>query len=114
MLRVETNPETLIEIAKVIAAQEGPQNVRIYAAGHGCSGQSLGLALDEVKDTDFKHLQGGVNFVIDKELFRDLGDIKIEFVGNGYLVEPVVPVEKAGKAGSGCGGGCGGCGCGSH
>jgi Fe-S cluster assembly iron-binding protein IscA len=107
MLRVETNPETLVEIAKVIDGQEGPQNVRIFVAGYGCSGPSLGLALDELKETDFKHLQGDVNFVIDKELFSDLGDIKIEFVGNGYLVEPVDKVE---KAGSGCGGGCSGCG----
>ncbi|MZQ97065.1 MAG: Fe-S cluster assembly protein HesB [Acidaminobacter sp.] len=114
MLRVETNPETLAEIAKVVEAQEGPRNIRIYAERNGCSGQSLGLALDEVKETDFKHKLGEVNFVIDKELFRDLGDIKIEFVGNGYLVEPVVPVEKVEKAGSGCGGGCGGCGCGGH
>lgn len=114
MLRVETNPETLAEIAKVVEAQDGPRNIRIYAERNGCSGQSLGLALDEVKESDFKHKLGEVNFVIDKELFRDLGDIKIEFVGNGYLVEPVVSVEKAekaekaGKAGSGCGGGCGG------
>lgn len=107
MLRVETNPETLLEIEKVVDAQEGHKNVRIFVAGHGCSGPSLGLALDEVKDTDFKHIQGNVNFVIDKELFSDLGDIKIEFVGSGYLVEPVVKVE---KSGSGCGGGCGGCG----
>ncbi|MZQ99766.1 MAG: Fe-S cluster assembly protein HesB [Acidaminobacter sp.] len=114
MLRVETNPETLVEISKVVESQEGPKNVRIYEAGHGCSGPSLGLALDEVKETDYKHKQGNINFVIDKELFRDLGDIKIEFVGSGYLVEPVVPVEKAEKAGSGCGGGCGGCGCGGH
>lgn len=108
MLRVETNPETLVEMTKVIDAQEGPKNIRIYEAGHGCSGMSLGLALDEVKETDFKHRQGEVNFVIDKELFSNVGDIKIEFVGNGYRVEPVVPVE---KAESGCGG-CSGCGCG--
>jgi len=105
MLRVETNPETLVEIGKVVEAQEGPNNVRIFVAGHGCSGPSLGLALDEVKEADFSHKQGEINFVIDKELFSNLGDIKIEFIGNGYLVEPVEKAESGG-----CGGGCGGCG----
>ena len=103
MLRVETNSETIGEIAKVVDGQEGPKNVRIFVAGHGCSGPSLGLALDEAKETDFKHMQGEVNFIIDKELFSELGDIRIEFVGNGYLVEPVDQVE------SGCGS-CSGCG----
>ena len=102
MLRVETNPETLVEIAKVIDGQEGPQNVRIFVAGYGCSGPSLGLALDELKETDFKHLQGDVNFVIDKELFSDLGDIKIEFVGNGYHVAPAEQDESDCGSCSGC------------
>ena len=104
MLRVETNAETLAEIQKVIQSQEGPKSVRIFVAGYGCGGPSLGLALDEVKEADFSQQQGEVNFVIDKELFENLGDIKVEFVGNGYLVQPV----EMGESGcGGCGGGCG-------
>ena len=103
MLRVETNPETLSEIAKVVDAQDGPKNVRIFVAGYGCSGPSLGLALDEAKEADFSQKQGDINFVMDKALFETLGDIRVEFVGNGYLVQPVEQGE------SGCGS-CSGCG----
>ncbi|SCZ78631.1 hypothetical protein [Acidaminobacter hydrogenoformans] len=103
MLRVETNPETLVEIAKVVEAQEGPKNVRIFVAGYACSGPSLGLALDDVKEADFSHKQGEINFVMDKELFENLGDIKVEFVGNGYLVQPVEQAEGGCGSCSGCG-----------
>jgi Fe-S cluster assembly iron-binding protein IscA len=108
MLKIETNQETLAEIAKVLESQnEGAKSVRVFVAGYGCGGPSLGLALDELKEADVSELQGDIRFVMDRELFENLGDIKIEHVDGGYLVAPVVQDDTEG--GSGCSS-CSGCG----
>lgn len=109
MLKIETNPQTLVEIAKVIETQgKVPKSVRIFVAGHGCGGPTLGLALDDINEGDVSELQGDIRFVMDRELFETMGDIKVEFMGSGYLVAPAFQEE------SSCGSGCGGCGCGGH
>lgn len=105
MLKIETNPETLVEISKALESQnDGVKCVRVFVAGYGCSGPSLGLALDDQKEADLTDLHGEVRFVIDRELFDTLGDIKIEHVDGGYLVVPVVPTGAEGGCStcSGC------------
>lgn len=104
-MNIQINQETIDEIKKVMDTQgDRPANVRIFVAGHGCSGPSLGLALDELKDTDLVDASNGINFVMDKDVFEQMGDVKVDFVGNGYYVAPVNQGESA--CGS-CGGGCG-------
>jgi len=43
-------------------------------------------------------------FVMDKDLHEQMGDVKVEFMGNGYLVAPVSQGE---SDCSSCGGSCG-------
>ena len=103
-MRIETNQATIDEIKKVLEAQsDRPANVRVFVAGYGCSGPSLGLALDEVKDSDLIDESNEVKFIMDKEVYDTMGEIKVEFVGNGFYVAPVNQVE---SGCSSCGGGC--------
>jgi Fe-S cluster assembly iron-binding protein IscA len=103
-MKVEINQETIDEIKKIIDTQsDRPANVRIFVAGVGCSGPSLGLALDDIKDSDLIDESGEVKFIMDKDVYEQMGEIKVEFVGNGYYVAPINQVE---SGCSGCGGGC--------
>lgn len=103
-MKVQISQETIDEIKKIVEAQsDRPSNVRIFVAGHGCSGPSLGLALDELKDSDLSDESNEIKFIMDKGLYEQLGEINVDFVGNGYYVAPVNQVE---SGCSGCGGGC--------
>ncbi len=42
---------------------------------------------------------------MDKDLFEQVGEMKVEFLGNGYYVAPVSQGESADC--NSCGGGCG-------
>lgn len=104
-MKVATNTATIEAIQEVMTGQEGaPKSVRIFVAGMGCSGPTLGLALDAKKDNDVVDDTNDITFVMEKELYDKMGEIKVEFMGEGYLVAPVVQAESA--CGS-CGGSCG-------
>lgn len=102
---VKTDTSTCKEINNVFEAQpDKPRNVRIYIAGSGCSGPSFGLGLDDFSENDFQEISKGVNFLVDKKLYEEYGEMLVEWVGNGYSVKPVTPIE------SGCGSCSGSCG----
>ncbi len=93
-MKVMTTPETVAEVKKILDSQpQQPRNVRIFLAGMGWSGPTLGLSLDEKKDTDLVDDTNEVTFLMDKALHDQMGDIKIEFMGNGYLVVPANQAE---------------------
>lgn len=103
-MKVNTNVETIDAIKDVISKQpDFPGTVRIFLAGMGWSGPSFGLSLDGVKDTDEKDDTNEVIFVMDKDLYDQVGEMKVEFVGNGYYVAPTNQTE---SGCSSCGGGC--------
>lgn len=86
---INTNEETCNEIKKIFEAQQDkPQNVRIFIAGVGCGGPSLGLGLDAKKDDDVSEEVNGVNFIMAKELFEKMGEVTVEFKVEGYSVFP--------------------------
>ncbi len=101
---IATNQETCEKIVGVLAAQaEKPQNIRVFIAGMGCSGPSFGLGLDNVNDNDFTEVVNGINFVVEKSVYDTVGEIKVEWVGNGYSVQPVKAQESACGSCSSCG-----------
>lgn len=88
-MKIFTNVETVNEIKKIIESQtEQPDNVRIYIAGMGWSGPSFGLALDELKEDDVKDTFEETNFIMEKYVFEQFGDFRVEYSGGGYLVAP--------------------------
>ncbi|MDF1576973.1 MAG: hypothetical protein RQ753_00950 [Desulfurivibrionaceae bacterium] len=73
----------------------------------------MGLALDEPKDNDAKMEQDGLTFLVDNDLMKDCGDIKVDFVESGmrsgFSISSTIPVSgggggcSSGSCGSGCG-----------
>ena len=67
----------------------------------GCSGPSLGMALDEVKTEDEVFEEKGTKFIIDKDIFQQAKPINIDFIttpeGSGFKLNSNLP------QGSGCG-----------
>ena len=101
---IATNDETCVKIQEVLAAQaDKPQNIRIFIAGMGCSGPSFGLGLDNQNEGDLVEVVGGINFVLEKSVYDSVGEIKVEWVGNGYSVQPVNVQPSACGSCSSCG-----------
>jgi len=101
---IATNQETCDKIVDVLSAQaDKPQNIRVFIAGMACSGPSFGLGLDNVNEGDLTEVINGINFVVEKTVFDTVGEIKVEWVGNGYVVQPVVSQPSACGSCSSCG-----------
>ncbi|MCD4711738.1 MAG: hypothetical protein K8R73_00510 [Clostridiales bacterium] len=101
---IATNQETCDKISEILSAQaDKPQNIRVFIAGMGCSGPSFGLGLDNINEEDFTETINGVNFVLEKSVFDTVGEIKVEWVGNGYSVQPVTVAPSACGSCSSCG-----------
>jgi Fe-S cluster assembly iron-binding protein IscA len=104
IMYIATNKETCDKIREVLTAQaDKPQNIRIFIAGMACSGPSFGLGLDNINDEDVTEVVEGVNFVLEKSVFDSVGEIKVEWVGNGYSVQPVNVQPSACGSCSSCG-----------
>ncbi len=104
-MNITINIETIDSIKQVIAEnQDKPNYVRVFLAGMGCSGPSLGLTLDETKEGDLSFEKEDLQFVMEKSLHEKLGDISIDASPRGYIIQPVNQAESA--CGS-CSGSCG-------
>lgn len=78
--------------------------IRVMVFEGGCSGTSLGMALDEQKQDDQVFEENGLTFVINQDLFNEIQPITVDYIetphGTGF------------KLSSGfvsAGGGCGSC-----
>ena len=102
------NLKTYMEQNKIDSA------LRVSLMSGGWSGPSLGLALDEPKDSDSKYEQDGMTFLVDNSLLDTCGSIKIDFIDagmrSGFSISSTNPI---GDGGGGCSGGsCSSSGCG--
>jgi len=87
--------------------------LRVSLMSGGWSGPSLGLALDEPKETDAKYEQDGLTFLVDNNLLDTCGSIKIDFMDagmrSGFSISSTKPIggggcsSSAGCSSSGCG-----------
>lgn len=113
MLEITTQAgEKLIEYMQ---ANNISSSLRIALMQGGCSGPSLGLALDEQKPTDELFAQLDLKFLVDKDLLEQCGSITVDYADagsrSGFTITPVNPLP---NTGGGCGSGsCGSGGCGS-
>ena len=86
--------------------------LRVAIMGGGWAGPSLGLALDEPKETDAKYEQDGLTFLVDNNLLDTCGAIKIDFIDSGmrsgFSISSEKPISGGGCSSSAsCGSGCG-------
>ncbi|PKN35122.1 MAG: hypothetical protein CVU61_05505 [Deltaproteobacteria bacterium HGW-Deltaproteobacteria-19] len=78
--------------------------IRVMILEGGCSGTSLGMALDEQKQDDQVFEENGVTFVINQDLLSEIQPITVDFIetphGSGF---------KLSSSFVNTGGGCGTC-----
>jgi iron-sulfur cluster assembly protein len=79
--------------------------LRVALMQGGCSGSSLGLALDEPKENDKIFENNSLKFLIEKGLLETCGSIKVEYIDagprSGFGITSAKPI-----GGGGCGGSC--------
>lgn len=107
------------KIAAYLNEQNIESPVRI-AAMSGCGGPSLGLAIDECKESDHVHKNASVTLLIDQGLSDICGKVTVDYQeassgsgcsgGGGFSVASEKPLP---ASSGGCGSSCssGGCGC---
>jgi hypothetical protein len=60
------------------------------------------LALDESKECDNTHSVDGFDFVVDKDLSEQLGNVFVDFKSYGFTINSEHELPGAGKDCSGC------------
>ncbi|QQG64477.1 IscA/HesB family protein [Desulfobulbus oligotrophicus] len=85
--------------------------IRIALMQGGCSGPSLGLALDEPKDSDKVYEDDGLKFLVDNDLQEQCGAVKVDFIEAGYRSGFSITSANS-LGGGGCNTGSCGCSCG--
>ena len=85
--------------------------IRIALMQGGWAGPSLGLALDEPKDTDTVHDQEELKFLVETSLMSSCGGIKVDFVDagprSGFAISSRIPLSGGGSSCGSCGSSCG-------
>ncbi len=85
-------------------------SIRVALMSGGCSGASLGLALDEKKEGDEVAEFEGLTVLIDKTLLTQCDKVYIDYIDadarSGFSITSTNPVG----GGGGCGGSCSSCG----
>ena len=72
---LEVTETALTNVKKYLSDSNIESAVRITMISGGCSGNSLGLALDEAKENDLTSEQDGVNFLVEKALAETCGTL---------------------------------------
>ena len=79
--------------------------IRIALMQGGWAGPSLGLALDEPKNNDKTYDESDIKFLVDNDLMKNCGDIKLDFNDAGYQSGFLISSTIA-LGGGGCGSSC--------
>jgi iron-sulfur cluster assembly protein len=73
------------------------QAIRIILSQGGCSGPSLGMAMDESRDDDREFDDRGIKFVVEKSLYERVKPIKVDYLsshtGSGFNLTSNMPVQ---------------------
>lgn len=89
--------------------------LRVMMMQGGCSGPSLGLALDEEKPMDEQFKCHDLTFLVEKALLQQCGSITIDYVDagsrSGFSISSANPLPQSGGGCSSGSCGSGGCGC---
>jgi iron-sulfur cluster assembly protein len=111
---IEVTNQAVEKLVEYLQENNISSALRVALLQNGCAGSSLGLALDEKKDSDIVTDYDGLTFLIDASLSDDCGTVKVDYLENdthsGFSISSEKPVQ---GVGSGCnpntcgsGGGC--------
>lgn len=112
---LEVTAQANEKLIEYMQANNLSSSLRVAPMQGGCSGPSLGLALDEEKPTDELFDRQNLTFLVEKDLLQQCGSIKVDYVDagsrSGFAITTTIPLP---DTGGGCGSGScgsGGCGC---
>ncbi len=105
---LEITESALTNVKNYLDQQKIDSAVRVNLMS-GCSGPSLGLAIDDAKDNGHIFDHGGVSFLVDKRVAETCGAIKVDFVENkdsccgdgGFVITSEKPLS-GGSCGCSC------------
>ena len=104
---IEVSEMASQKVGEYISTNDLDSFIRIYLNEGGWGGPSLGLALDELKDTDKTFKQDGITFMIDEDLLERVGNIHVDFIDagmrSGFSLTPGKPLATGPNA---CDGNC--------
>ena len=72
------------QLTQVLKEKQSDAAVRVYVAGFGWGGPSLGLALDELKDEDKVFDQETFKVVVNSDELSNIGNVEIDFRDNQW------------------------------
>ncbi len=89
-MKIVTNKESVAQLLGVIEKKENrPKSIRIFVAGYACAGPKFGLVIDPANDDDLTYSEDGLQFVVNKGVYEQFGDFRVEFEEDGFIVLPV-------------------------
>ncbi len=92
---VMTDPGVCEAIAQELAVKNRSGVIRIELVSTGCCDASLGLRLDEVRETDLIEKVENLTFVLSRDTYENVGRIKIARRKNAeFVVTSEKPVSE--------------------
>lgn len=112
---LEITTEANQKLNEYMKANNISSSLRVALMQGGCSGTSLGLALDEEKPTDELFARQNLTFLVEKDLLQQCGSITVDYTeaGNrsGLTITSTKPLPDTGGGCNSGSCGSGGCGC---
>lgn len=81
---VTVTPSAKEQLTQILKEKESTAAVRVYVAGFGWGGPSLGLALDEPKEEDKVFDQETFKVVVNADELSNIGDVEVDFRDNRW------------------------------
>lgn len=83
-MNVNITKRALEELNKIMAKKDSiGKAVRLYMAGFGWGGPSIGIALDEQKDSDETVEVDNIKFIVEKDISKSYGNkFDIDYVND--------------------------------
>jgi iron-sulfur cluster insertion protein len=93
-----------VEMKKALEGRDAAV-IRVFVAGYGCGGASLGLTIDEHKEGDIKLDFDGYSVVIDPKTDEEFSGVSVDYRdsdgGSGFVLKPGVVVSACGSCSCG-------------
>jgi iron-sulfur cluster assembly accessory protein len=103
---VEVTEKASETIKAFMSERDLDSPLRVYLQ-QGCGGAQLVLGVDNAKDSDEQQEVDGLTYLVDKDLYDQVGEVKLDFVDDGVRQGLLISSEKPlPQMEGGCGCGC--------
>ena len=84
---IRLTEEARKEIGRALKDRDGQLSVRIYVNNYGIDRTFLDLIMDTPNQDDAVEKSGDVKVIIERKLYRHLGDVSIDFENDNWPLE---------------------------